>query len=474
MPITLDDYCNPALPQTILAFRNRDQVLGRYERSIMENMVPAKELDKGDQALLGELWVLVRAYARKFMGVKNPKTLQRLKNQQLLGDHFPEKVVLVSQACIWIIGDKVIAYNPSDVGFELSEGEWSQLYEDHPYLFVTLAFGKLVERFDSPGQGTEGPIPRTYENALVAISEEMNQYTKNALVGEIVLDQEKSLFHQISDLREELSMIKSVLTAQEEVWNEYMNVVESNGETNQQLDDDSFEVWTIKSLGLEGTEREITAGQNRRTRAKFSKYNRRIAKIEQDAERVEHNISTKLELKQKNATVKEAHSTAILSATVFGFTIITVIFAPLSFVVALFALPVDTFKEGKYGTDDVFSSSYISKWVVTTEFVSISITLVAMWAALRFADLHIWGKKGLRESIRSKANEIRTEERQREHAVGDMVDDTPYERSSSFRSGSIDLEEGIDRSSSQTMCSSCTSGTSVWIRSESNLINMSS
>ncbi|KAI0545985.1 hypothetical protein F4679DRAFT_575734 [Xylaria curta] len=428
MPITLDEYCNPALPQTILAFRNKDQVLGRHERFIRENMVSAKELDKGEQALLGELWVLARACARKFMGFGNPTTLRRLKN---LSGNFPEQVVLVSQACIWLIGDKAISYNPSDVAFELNEIEWHQLRKYHPYLFITLALGKLVERFDLPRQGSEGPILRTYENALVALSEEVNQYTKNALVEEIDLDQEKALFHQISDLREELSMVKSILASQEEVWNEYMNVVESKSKPNKPLNVDSFEATVIKRLGLEGTEREVTARQNRRTRAKLSKYNRRIAKIEQDAERVEHNISTKLELKQKHATIKEAHSTAILSATVFGFTIITVIFAPLSFVVALFALPIDKFKEGKYGNDDFFSSSYIGKWVVTTEFVSIFITLVAMWAALRFADLHIWGKKGLRESIRRKANEIRTEQRQRKHAVGDT-----------FSSGSVDLEQG--------------------------------
>ena len=251
-------------------------------------------------------------------------------------------------------------------GLDLPGDHWDDLRGIDTLVFITLLLGKIVERFDAPGQGGNGLLLRTYGNALVAISEEVNQYTKDALVEDIDLDQEKSLFHQINDLREELSMIKSVLSEQEDVWNEWMNVARPNGGAYQprhsKLKNPSQKKF-IEFIGLEATEDEIIAGQDRRTRAKFSKYNRRITKIEEDAERVEHNISTKLELKQKHATIKEAHSTAILSATIFGFTIITVIFAPLSFIVALFALPIDQFKEGKYGDDDVFSSSYIGKWV---------------------------------------------------------------------------------------------------------------
>lgn len=101
-----------------------------------------------------------------------------------------------------------------------------------------------------------------------------------------------------------------------------------------------------------------------RPRALFKKYRRRIAKLGNDAERVERLISTKLDLKQKHAALKEAHSAAVLSAAVSGFAVITVIFAPLSFVVALFALPIDMFNEGKDGNekDGVYFSSYIGKW----------------------------------------------------------------------------------------------------------------
>lgn len=276
----------PPCPQTVLAFCNKDQVLGRQKRSILEKMTPAKEPDKSDQALVDGLWVLVRAYAKRFMAYKNPKTSQRLNHQQLPDEYFPKKVVLVSQTCIWMIDGKLITSNPSDVSPELDEGWWHKLGIYHPYLFAALALGKLVERFDSPGQGVEGKILRTYENALIAISEEVNQYTKNALVEEIDLDQEKTLFHQINDLREELSMIKSVLTTQEEVWNEYMNVVEPNGEPSQQLDTNSNEATFLKRLGMGDTEHQITArqiGELAQSSANTGGGSRRLSKTQKES-----------------------------------------------------------------------------------------------------------------------------------------------------------------------------------------------
>ncbi|KAK5637381.1 hypothetical protein RRF57_013093 [Xylaria bambusicola] len=239
-------------------------------------------------------------------------------------------------------------------------------------------------RFGTPVKGSDASLLTTYENALDAILEEANHYTTNALIEDVDLTQETAFFQRISYLTEELSMIDSVLSRQKTSGGKFLK--------------NRFERGEIRFF----------TGQDRRTRAKLNNYHQRIMKLQKGAERIERKISTKLDLKQKHATNKGAHSTAILGAAVFGITVITVIFAPLSFIVALFALPIDKFDEGKYGKDGVYSHSYIGKWVVlaTTEFVSIAITLLAMCAALRFADLRVWRKKGLREIIRHKADEI--------------------------------------------------------------------
>jgi hypothetical protein len=65
--------------------------------------------------------------------------------------------------------------------------------------------------------------------------------------------------------------------------------------------------------------------------ALVGKYHRRIEALDEDAVRVEQAIGAKIDLMAKHATIRESHATAIMSAAVLGFTLITVIFTPLSF-----------------------------------------------------------------------------------------------------------------------------------------------
>jgi hypothetical protein len=67
----------------------------------------------------------------------------------------------------------------------------------------------------------------------------------------------------------------------------------------------------------------------------------RIDKVNQDAERVQNLVPQYLELKRSYASIKESHHTAILGAAVFGLSVVTIIFTPLSFALALLALPLD-------------------------------------------------------------------------------------------------------------------------------------
>ncbi|KAJ8119294.1 hypothetical protein ONZ43_g3724 [Nemania bipapillata] len=426
MPLTLDEYCRPALPEAVLEVRNRDQVLGRYERSRQETSRPAQSHSRSAPTLLSELWTLAKAYVTN---------LKHLFGQQPAGAATepvpaaelpppPDRAVFVGQISIWIIDKTVITNGP--LWFPMSGARHSS--SSGAFRMVTVVLRVAVERLQSPAarqsMATE-PLFKTYNNALSTISEKVNEYVKEARVEDIDIGKEKELFHEISDLREELSMIKSVLAEQEQVCNEFLRLTSTNQGSALRLVGQprtrSRKNGTSKKS--RGYQPRIPKMQRRardaaevedvvRIQSMFNRYRQQIAKLEEDAERVERDVSIQLDLKQKHATMKEAHSVAILSATVFGFTIITVIFAPLSFIVALFALPIDLFNEGKDGNtqDGVYSSKYIGKWSAATELVSISVTVLAMWAALRFAGLHIWGNKGLREYIRQNAQDARVAE----------------------------------------------------------------
>ena len=82
-----------------------------------------------------------------------------------------------------------------------------------------------------------------------------------------------------------------------------------------------------------------------------------MIKIDADAERVEKAVQDKLDLKRTDASIKDAHSSLLLSTAVIGFTIITIIFAPLAFLTALFALNIDGFDRLQLqGQESVYSS----------------------------------------------------------------------------------------------------------------------
>lgn len=50
-----------------------------------------------------------------------------------------------------------------------------------------------------------------------------------------------------------------------------------------------------------------------------------------------------LELKRTYAQVKDAHTSLLLGTAVVGFTVVTIISAPVAFLTALFALKIDDF-----------------------------------------------------------------------------------------------------------------------------------
>jgi Mg2+ and Co2+ transporter CorA len=86
-----------------------------------------------------------------------------------------------------------------------------------------------------------------------------------------------------------------------------------------------------------------------------------VLKIDGDAERVQKAVQDKLDLKRTYASVKDAHSSLLLSTAVIGFTVVTIVFAPLAFLTALFALNIDGFDLLQLkGRDGVYSSGKMS------------------------------------------------------------------------------------------------------------------
>ncbi|KAF1986185.1 hypothetical protein K402DRAFT_394037 [Aulographum hederae CBS 113979] len=433
MPLTLDEYCSPALTRDVLDRRNTDQVLGRLTRWKEEKQ--EKELFKDEKevgtTLRDELCLLWRAR----------------KKTNATGDPNPPKIVVtVHQAWIWKIDDEIIAALQEQIrqkidNYNSGSDAFSMLGElvGEKWTIIALLFSRIVELFDDPaGGGPAEPLLKRYGNAISILSEDVNEYVRNTSIEKLHVEQEKGFFHQINDIREELSMIRSVLAEQEEVWKEFMSLQWPNlGPGKHQ----EMKNANIRDLVLAKAEQDAWR-QIWQPQAKYQKYRRQIARLEEDAERVERNITIKLDLMQKHASMKESHSASMMSAAVFGFTIITIIFTPLSFMVSLFALPMKEFNQGKEpkNKDGLYKTNYVGTWIATAELASIVVTVIAMWAALRYGmGVSLWQK--FRTMIREKAKIARELERASQPNPSKEVDSATGDRTEKIKAKANDAIE---------------------------------
>jgi len=332
LPVTLDEYCNPTLGSEILNIRNKDQVVLRYQRN---------------------------------------RSAGRLTSDELLS------VITVPQAWLWKVNGYIITTLPPNIAknvlfhrmldsWDLSDDSMDTYGTEH---VLGMFLSDLVDVLDRPATaGLSEPLFNIFEKSIADLSEQVNNYIKFTSVDTISIEEEKQFLHKIDDIREELSMIKTVLFQQEDVWKDFANKAWPSywpdGPDGRFKPPERPEPEYNVSPK---TQREIWT-KIQKPQLQFAKFKRRIAKLDADAERVERAIDRKLDLKAKHASLNEAHTMAVMSAAVFGFTIITIIFTPLSFIVTLFALPIDRLQQHQVPsvwTDQagMYSTNYLGKWI---------------------------------------------------------------------------------------------------------------
>lgn len=330
--LTLDEYCNPDLDPADLAKRNKDQVV---VRSVMRS---TRVRNKGTYS--GSILMVPQAWIWKF----GP----HLTTSAAIQEEYEASIIQVVGGC---------------------NGRHAAIAH-----ILSTRINSLTEPIPELGQ----PLLTVFARSIVVISEEVNKYLDKEEMGNIEIDKEKNFLHEIEDIREEIAMIQTVLLEQEEVWREF-----------------TFMAWPDWwPTGPEGKfqvpkEKEHSDWKTiQRPQQQFPKFERRLQKLDDDAERVQRSIELRLDLKQKHASLQLARSGSVMSASVFGFTIITVIFTPLSFMVGLFALPIDRFQQNQVqvqgGDTAVYLTGYIGKWIATAEIVSLVVTGLAAWAALEY------------------------------------------------------------------------------------------
>ncbi|CAG8982472.1 hypothetical protein HYALB_00009966 [Hymenoscyphus albidus] len=304
---TLDEYCHPGLDAETLEERNKDQVLSRYQKDLSEDdrrilVVPQLWIWTVDSNFI--LTALQRAIWKAFEGYTSMEhnvfdllagVLDRTEN--------PNKILI----------------NASHTESQASPAEQKEVFSKN--ISIAMLLSMCIDTMDSLSRSNPGPISDSELFAKVRDYTQWNTWSDNNL------DVERDFILQIADVRDEISMIKSVISQQKQVWRQFMNA--------------KFPDWGLKSpeddlvIKLQPEYQQPWALEIvemlKRPQKQFANYERQIAKLDADAERLEDIIRFLLDLKSKHAGLKEAHLTTLMSAAVIGFTIITIIFTPLAF-----------------------------------------------------------------------------------------------------------------------------------------------
>lgn len=178
------------------------------------------------------------------------------------------------------------------------------------------------------------------------------------------IGEETDLLAETKDIRDELNMIRTVLEHQKHVLSDFQEVI-----------------------------CEIYHGQHRSqydVKKRFKDQQRMIDmhlkdldRMDKQAERIYHSITDLLDLKQKHANAFEARfardqaaGTTRQSKTIMVFTIVTIIFLPLSFIASIFTINLKQFEN--------LNLNYVAKYTFGIGF-AISIPLI--WVALTVDDI---------------------------------------------------------------------------------------
>jgi hypothetical protein len=366
-PLTLDEYCNPGFDEKTLYLRNRDQVVARIRDDGRLDAQSKHEQIKPETRLLmvHQVWIY------------------RFEKFNVLA--FPE----------------IVLQEPTIQEALLEYRLLRSIEEETRHIFAVVqwlaAFIGLLGR----SHGLQKPLLDIFEESISFVSIDVERYFyKKPSEQEKAADDEKRYFHDIADIRDELAMIRSVVDEQEYVWTELktrllplLEVGDPHGgdvvycwrpkdgasprgsalpkmvsvmkrRDDPDVDDDDLESHDkLKAVSIARCKEDIKS-----ISLQLQTFKGRIDRIDQNAERVQNLIPQYLELKRSYTSMKESHYTALLGGAVFGLSVVTIIFTPMSFILALLAVPNESLLLGSLerqgnGTDaEGRRSNFVRRW----------------------------------------------------------------------------------------------------------------
>lgn len=436
---TLDGYYYRTIDTA--KYRDHDQVVHRYQRKHLD---PAESTDGIRMLMVDQLWMWI--VGKDLIITSFPQRWQQPRNdphnvlETVVSDiNAPGRAPVSSvYELAFIIATR--CFGPFDRR-NISEGE--MLFLDIFEASIGDAMDRETELFrafkdaskeasrwlkvlTSPGKTDymyEQPVRAPKLDKDQPPGSEAHRKTpgpKPTLVRTLLdIGEETRLMREIKDIRDELNMLRMIFKEQEKLL-----------------------------PGLRKTLREMIkreGGSRRLERSIDRMYNdaitdiihplRDIDRMDTQAERIYNSVRDLLDLKQNYAISMQAADTARQGRTLMVFTVVTVIFLPLSFLTAFFALDISDFPHGADGNPDL-PLSFVAKYVFGIGFV---VALLSVLLALAWERLGLYIRRGRRELWH-----FLHEKRHKENKNGKNAANTPPKRVPTWQSD-MTMRSSIDQ-----------------------------
>lgn len=342
-PRTLDEAYYPSLPGAILQDRNKQQVVTRE----CEKLLDDSDVTEDSKAILmvSQLWIWSFDHHLVVSAFSPPgKIPTRHAEYRPPQDAGPPGAATQGEPI-----SRWERWREENLGI-FAQSDDEPCAEDH----VAKLIVDQITRFGGTQAGEKYLSPLDYfEFGIIRILTTVHEYTRfDSLDSSINVDKEAELMRDIADIRGELAMIDDILVQQDKVLDSLILHSPCKHPSN----------------GLSGV---MPVDRLRTAKQQVQVYRDRVTKIDKDTERIDKAVGDLLNLKRTDASMRDARTSLLLGIAVIGFTVITIIFAPLAFMTALFALDIDELdkhKQGK-GDDAVYPSWYVfvtfGKWPPT-------------------------------------------------------------------------------------------------------------
>ncbi|EMC97134.1 hypothetical protein BAUCODRAFT_42293, partial [Baudoinia panamericana UAMH 10762] len=371
--------------------RDADQVIYRYEKELMKQGGGNEKLKV---LMVDQLWMwvvgkdlLITSFPRRWRQTRKDHPLNVLEGIiEEINANTGENVRNIYELAVLIAGRCFGAFDCSGVRedgskfLDMFESSIGLAMDQETKLFAEFKHASqevsdfLLSRHEQQSAQAKAHSKRARKLSSSKLPRNAKELSPGQEPEEIhtlmEIGAETKLLSDVKDIRDELDMLKIVFQQQQQVLPQVLDTMEGIFGDNPMIKAQRAKV----ERRLQINERAVSHHVNE------------IKRMDKQAERVYLSIRDLLDLKQKHANASEARyaryeaaETAHQGQILMVFTIVTVIFLPLSFIATFFALDITEFPH--QGSDQQLPMGYVLKYLLG---IGLSFAVLCVIAALSF------------------------------------------------------------------------------------------